>query len=727
MFALFNRLRSIRIKLLLQFATILVLSALLMIFTLTNISKIIHFEKMRNDSQELNNIILQMRRAEKDFMLRDVINDAYFKTGESKQILKFETFYKNGLEEITQLESYDVLSSDSLNYGRQLFSAYRDSFLDLVELYRKKGFKDWGHEGEMRKAIHSIENSKTSYDTILLLMLRRHEKDFLLRKNPADIEKFEAKLVTFKSRFQDSGNSDMLTALNSYGEQMAAIVEKEKAIGLSENEGVKGEMRAAINKLEPMIARINDRVVQEVDETVSNVYVVCIILFAIQLIIGIALSVAFANSITKIIRAIQDRIEKLSNGVFPEKISLESHDELGVTSNSLNNLVDRIKAASTFASQIGNGQLNMTYDESFNNDVLANALQGMQEKLKETSEENERRNWVASGLAKFAELLRGNENDLRALCQHLISGLLKYLNANQGQVYVVQKTEDGEEQLELMGTYAWGRNKHMQKYIIRGEGLIGQVWLEKQTTYLKEFPKDFIQIRSGLGEAEPSRIVIVPLKFNDEVFGVLEVASFKEIHPYQVEFLEKVSELFASTISATKVNERTRKLLHDSQMQGEQLRAQEEEMRQNMEELTATQEEMGRKDVEMRGYFSAIDTGFMTIEFESDGKIISANQKFQAVLGLAADQIEGHHHHAIIDQETKSSHAYKKMWEDLRHGIPQSRELKYNGKDGSIVWLHQQFTPVATDGQYMKIVSIGTDITRYKALSNVTTEHRLGV
>ncbi len=721
MFSLFNRLKSIRLKLLLQFATILALSALLMIFMMTNISRIIQFEKMSNDSQKLNTIILQMRRAEKDFMLRDVVNESYFKTGESKQLARFETYYKNGLGVITQLADYGVLDKDSLDYGRQLFTDYHNLFSELVALYRKKGYKDWGHEGEMRKAIHSIENGNIPYDTILLLTLRRHEKDFLLRKNMSDVEKFENKLAKFKS-----ANPAMLVLLNVYGEQMAAIVATEQAIGLSENTGVNGKMRSTIHKLEPMISRINNTVIEEVDDTVSNVYVICIILFAVQLVIGIALSVAFANSITNIVRAIQDRIEKLSNGIFPEKIRLESQDELGVTSNSVNNLVDRIKAASTFASQIGNGQLDMTYDQNFSNDVLANALQGMQVKLKENSEENEKRSWVATGLAKFAEILRGNGNDLRALCQQLISGLLKYLNANQGQVYVVQTNEGEEEYLELMGTYAWGRNKFLQKQVAKGEGLIGQVWLEKQTTYLKEFPKDFIQIRSGLGEAEPSRIVIVPLKSNDEVFGVLEVASFREIHPYQIEFLEKVSELFASTISATKVNDRTRKLLRDSQLQAEQLRAQEEEMRQNMEELTATQEEMARKDAEMSGYFSAMNNGFIMIEFESDGKIISANQKFQSTLGLAGAQLEGRYHDSILDQDMRSSLGYRKMWDDLRRGIPQSAELSYNGKDGHVIWLHQHFTPVANgQGEYLKVVSIGTDITKYKAFSKAEA-HRFG-
>jgi hypothetical protein len=254
----------------------------------------------------------------------------------------------------------------------------------------------------------------------------------------------------------------------------------------------------------------------------------------------------------------------------------------------------KIKSLTTFADTIGQGNYEADVRiEEGEKDSLSLALAGMRDKLKMVAEEDKKRNWVNSGLAQVGEILRMHYEKSEDLYFSITSFVVTYLNANQGGLFILQETSE-ETNIELVACIAYDRKKYMKKKFDRKEGLIGRCVQEAATIYLTEIPNDYIEITSGLGKANPSDLLIVPLKLNDETFGVLELASFNKIEKYQLEFVEKIAESIASTISNVKTNERTRILLEQSQQQAEELSAQEEEMRQNMEELQATQEEMVR-------------------------------------------------------------------------------------------------------------------------------------
>ncbi|MGC4021393.1 MAG: GAF domain-containing protein [Cyclobacteriaceae bacterium] len=130
-------------------------------------------------------------------------------------------------------------------------------------------------------------------------------------------------------------------------------------------------------------------------------------------------------------------------------------------------------------------------------------------------------------------------------------------------------------------------------------GLIGQCAKEGETIFLKEIPKDYVKITSGLGEATPRNIIIVPLKNRGEINGVLEIASLELFKDGYVEFVEKMAETIAAFIANQQATDRTKKLLNESRVKAENLSLQEEELKQSAEELQATQEEMARQRLEM--------------------------------------------------------------------------------------------------------------------------------
>ena len=238
-------------------------------------------------------------------------------------------------------------------------------------------------------------------------------------------------------------------------------------------------------------------------------------------------------------------------------------------------------------------------DVQMKNAEMSNQQTQMKKNIDELNAARElenQQNWISKGIAEITLLFRQGGN--KEVYDEILSSIIKYTNANQGGIYLLIENESNEQVLELSACYAYDRIKFLNKQIMPGQGLVGQCYLEKETILLRELPEDYINITSGLGDAPPTFVIILPLKSEQKIAGVMELAFFHELQDYQIEFLTRLAETIASFIITNSMNSNTKRLLEQSQLQMEQLRAQEEEMRQNMEELQATQEEMHRKEKE---------------------------------------------------------------------------------------------------------------------------------
>jgi GAF domain-containing protein len=251
----------------------------------------------------------------------------------------------------------------------------------------------------------------------------------------------------------------------------------------------------------------------------------------------------------------------------------------------------------TFADHISQGNLKADYGTR-KADKIGSSLLHMRDSLIQASQREEREKFANIGLARVGEILRQHADNLDNLCDKAVEEVVRYMRANQGFMYVIENVE-GEEKIKLMAGRAWERKKYLQKTFDIGQGLIGQAAIEKQTIFMTKVPNDYVTITSGLGAANPRCILIVPLKSEDIVVGVIELATFNVYEEFEIKFMEKVAESIASTILTTKNNQKNRELLEQSNVLTEQMRSQEEEIRQNMEEMQATQEEMQRKNSEI--------------------------------------------------------------------------------------------------------------------------------
>lgn len=259
-------------------------------------------------------------------------------------------------------------------------------------------------------------------------------------------------------------------------------------------------------------------------------------------------------------------------------------------------------------------------------------------------EEEKRRKWASDGISQVAEILRTNEES-NFIFEKLTSFVAKYLKINQTALFITEEFES-RTVLKLKSTFAYDRKKYLEKSIEIGEGLVGQCYLEKEPIILKEVPDQYVHITSGLGQANASYVAIIPLKIEQKIEGILELASFKVLEDFEIDFLLKIGESISSMVSSMKINEKTRELYQQSQMYSEQMRAQEEEMRQNLEELMATQEEMVRKEGEMKSQSELLELIIDNIPFpvfikDSSGKYTLVNKAEAEIFNTDKEEILG--------------------------------------------------------------------------------------
>jgi methyl-accepting chemotaxis protein len=422
-----------------------------------------------------------------------------------------------------------------------------------------------------------------------------------------------------------------------------------------------------------------------------------------------------AHSISRPIIKTTTILGDLAKGDIDEskKINTKLKDEIGEMSNSVNMLIEGLNKTAIFAQEIGKGNLEQEFDLLSDKDVLGNSLIEMRKSLidantqeAERKIEDQKQNWTTQGLAKFGEILRQNNDDMNEFSYHIISNLVKYIDANQGGIFMINDDEKSDVFIELLAFYAYEKRKYMEKRIEIGVGLIGRCAQEQKTIYMTDLPDEYIKVTSGLGQSVPNALLIVPLKVNDEIFGVVEIAGFNEFEDHVIKFIEEVGESIASTISTTKINIRTNQLLLQSQQQSEEMSAQEEEMRQNMEELQATQEEAGRRSFEMQGLLNALNTANLVIEYDLSGNIIEINDNYLQLVGIKREQMIGSHHTDNMQLTKTQKKDNDQFWADLRNGKAKKEtdHVEFSGKEYVFV---ATYTPILDEeGNPIKILKI---------------------
>jgi HAMP domain-containing protein/CheY-like chemotaxis protein/signal transduction histidine kinase len=422
---------------------------------------------------------------------------------------------------------------------------------------------------------------------------------------------------------------------------------------------------------------------------------------------------AMANNLTIQVRNIADVTTAVANGDLSQKITVEAQGEVLALKNTVNNMVDRLRVfadeVTRVAKEVGTeGKLGGQADvpgvagtwkaltDSVN--AMANSLtvqvrniadvatavtkgdltrqitveaQGELDELKtninqmignlrETTERNQEQDWLKTNLAKFSRMMQG-QKDLESVSRLIMSELTPLVSAHHGAFFIGDSEGDAKS-LRLIASYAYRARKHVANRFHLGEGLVGQAALEKAPILLTNVPDDYIQITSGLGEAPPRNIIVLPILFEGDVKAVIELASFLPFSQIHQTFLDQLAESIGVVLNMIQANMRTEELLEQSQKLTQELQSQSRELQQQQEELKRSNSELEQQARTLRQSEELLK--------EQQEELQQVNEELEEKASLLAEQ------NAKVEQKNREVEAARSALEEKAEQLALSSKYK---------------------------------------------------
>ena len=420
-----------------------------------------------------------------------------------------------------------------------------------------------------------------------------------------------------------------------------------------------------------------------------------------------------ASNLTTQVRNIADVTTAVANGDLSQKITVEAQGEVLSLKNTINNMVDRLRVfadevtrvakevgtegklggqadvpavagtwkaltdsvnamANSLTVQVRNiadvatavtkGDLTrqITVEAQGELDELKQNINQMIANLRETTERNQEQDWLKTNLAKFSRMMQG-QKDLESVSRLIMSELTPLVSAHHGAFFIMDQ-DMGGSLLKLIASYAYRARKHVANRFAPGEGLVGRAALEKMPILLQNVPDDYIQITSGLGEAPPRNIIVLPVLFEGEVKAVIELASFLPFSQIHQTFLDQLTETIGVVLNMIQANMRTEELLEQSQKLTQELQSQ-------SKELQSQQDELKRSNTELEAQARTLRQSEELLK-EQQEELQQVNEELEEKASLLAEQ------NAKVEQKNREVEAARVALEEKAEQLSLSSKYK---------------------------------------------------
>jgi HAMP domain-containing protein/signal transduction histidine kinase/CheY-like chemotaxis protein len=306
------------------------------------------------------------------------------------------------------------------------------------------------------------------------------------------------------------------------------------------------------------------------------------------------------------------------------------------------NLTTQVRAIAEVSTAVTSGDLTRQISVEAQGEVaeLKDNINQMIANLRDTTQKNAEQDWLKSNLARIGGMLQG-QRDITTVSRLIMSEVTPLVSAQYGAFFLSDR-EMTDPSLDLVAGYGVAAGRKAPKRFAFGEGLVGQTAVERKNILLTKAPADYIKISSGLGEAAPVNVIVLPILFEEEVLGVIELASFQEFSPIYRTFLDQLMGTIGVVINTIIANMRTEALLEQSQRLTRELQVQQDELKRSNSELEAqakslTESELllHRQQQELQQTNSEIEAARLSLEEKAEQLAVSSKYKSEFLANMS--------------------------------------------------------------------------------------------
>jgi hypothetical protein len=461
-----------------------------------------------------------------------------------------------------------------LRESKNLLDKFEKNFRYIVAKYAKTGNEKAGLTAELSfsgdRAESKIKQFCTKEDRDRMANLRKKESEFLELHKPYLADEFLISAKDLSEKYSMPGGDttrqisevqmQISELMSEYINNFKLLTDLYKETGLGTKTGLDGKIQKIFEESE-MNNNVISKILYDNIRIKYRKYTALLFIFGL-FIFGFTgfLLYFYSRSVSRKVRILRKMSFDMRNGLLTSLKGIDSQDEFGDISENINVHIGSLAQKNDFIQKTSELNFETEPEIISDSDILGYSLKKMKINLIEkdkkeqiNKEEKSVQDRHIEGLAKFGGILRHNTDKPELLAYEIVSNLVKFLKADVCGIYFLS----ADNELVPMATYAYNERKIYEKVILPGEGLVGTCAVEKTTFYFDNLPDDYIQIISGFGKMKPRSLLITPLVLNNEVFGVLELASLIDFNKADIYFTETLGEDIASTFAFMRVKNMT--------------------------------------------------------------------------------------------------------------------------------------------------------------------------